>query len=1018
MLIIIKKGIFMKVKSKNSVIILLTIFCIMLVIIPEYLSAENNILINKNQKNNLNFYVSFSEEDFQFDTYLDFTTINYNDGGQLNEIGQPMLPIKNILLALPEQFKATNIEIVIISEKEIPGEYVIYPAQPLQTLNDLSTNNKITHYNSQTYKSTTKYPEKSVELIRQGDLAGQSIAVVSIYPIHYIPKLNSLKLIEEIEFKILGTYDYQYKDFLPDSISEDSQKMYEKTIKEMVVNPKNVELQNGNEVYQRNLIDEGNYDYVIITNSSWVTAFQPLADWKTKKGIPAKIVTTDWIYDNYNGTNKEKIRSFIQDAHINWGSLYFLLGGDTDYIPYHSAYYLGDNIPSDTYYSDYDDDWMCEVHIGRASVFQVGNGIGGIGNFVNKSLNYEKNPPLTDFAKNVSLFGFDLDSITDGEDCKIDIDDTYIPSNWTVTEVYDSDTGNHEDMVDIAVNNGQNIINHIDHCNQNYMGTGYTNHNWGLTNSEVDAFSNGNKQSTWYSIGCWASAFDYDNCIAEHFVRDNDGGGIAYIGNTRYGWYAVGYDDYASLRYDRYFFKSFFDENHYKLGDLFSDHKMDAYNSMDEDNYNKYIFTELSLLGDPELPLWKENPMSLNVTYPEELPTNTSSFTVHVENSEGTDIQNAYVCLFKENEVYITGYTDSNGNVTLNPSPLTVGIMDVTVTKQNYIPFEGDSEVVLSNYPPYQPSDPHPENGSTGVTINTYLSWTGGDPDDDPVTYDVYFGLINPPPLVSANQTGTSYDLFTLEYNTTYLWKIVAWDNSSETNQSPLWTFTTEKITNNPPYVPSNPNPENASTNVEINSDISWTGGDPDGDDVTYDVYFSDMNPPIKVADNQSENNYELGLLNINTTYYWQIVTWDTEGVYTKGPIWHFTTEGNTPPNKPDISGTTSGSIGVSYEYTFVTTDPNNDNIYYYIKWGDGQEEEWIGPYASGEEVKLSHTWTEARSYVISAKTKDIHEANSQWGSLEIVMPKNKLNLFNFKIIDWLLDRYPNLFPILNLIFR
>ena len=43
---------------------------------------------------------------------------------------------------------------------------------------------------------------------------------------------------------------------------------------------------------------------------------------------------------------------------------------------------------------------------------------------------------------------------------------------------------------------------------------------------------------------------------------------------------------------------------------------------------------------------------------------------------------------------------------------------------------------------------------------------------------------------------------------------------------------------NNPPYTPSIPNPSNGSINVTLMSSIRWTGGDPDGNPVIYDVYM------------------------------------------------------------------------------------------------------------------------------------------------------------------------------------
>ncbi len=675
-----------------------------------------------------------------------------------------------------------------------------------------------------------------------------------------------------------------------------------------MINPEDVTLNSFNiNIYPLG-VDPGDYDYVIITKSDWEDDFQPLADWKTKKGKPAKIVTTEWIYSEYSGSSKEKIRAFIEDAYNTWGTTFFLLGGDTSTIPYHTVNYVGSNIPTDTYYSDYDDDWMCEVHVGRASVYQTGSDAGGIDKFISKVLGYEKNPPTTNFAKRVALFGFDLNAATPGENCKDDIEELYIPIDWSVTKVYDSDSGNHEDEVDSVVNNGQNLINHIDHSNQNYMGTGSTNHGWGLYSSEVDEFSNGNKQSTWYSIGCYACAYDYDNCIAEHFVRDTNGGGVAFIGNSRYGWFYSGNDDLASLRYDRYLFKSLFEENHYKIGHLFSDHKMDAYASMDPDSYNKYIFSELTLLGDPEMPIWTDNPKNFVVNHPSQLPIGSSSFTVHVETSGGENVNHAYVCLWKDDEVYLTGWTSYNGDVIFNPSPDTTGIMYVTVTKQDFKPHES-SAVVLEfiNDPPYLPNNPDPEHGAVDVPIYSTLSWLGGDPNPgDSVVYDVYFGTSLPLPKVSDNQPETTYDPGLLDYETTYLWQIIAMDNHGASTEGPVWHFTTEssESNKNPEFL--NENPKDNSKNIPIiNLDLlSINIKDFEGDSFNWNIEtYPDIGSSSGTNEDNGTKNCIISGLTYDTTYTWYVNATDSGSNKWTREVYSFTTE-NEPSIDPDLKCT------------------------------------------------------------------------------------------------------------------
>jgi hypothetical protein len=105
-------------------------------------------------------------------------------------------------------------------------------------------------------------------------------------------------------------------------------------------------------------------------------------------------------------------------------------------------------------------------------------------------------------------------------------------------------------------------------------------------------------------------------------------------------------------------------------------------------------------------------------------------------------------------------------------------------------------------------------------------------------------------------------------------------------------------------------------------------------------------------------------------------------------------------PNAPEISGPISGTNGEEYDYNFISIDVTDDNLYYYIEWGDGEIEEWIGPYTSGEQVTKSHSWSQDGSYVIRAKAKDEKGEESQWTILEISMPRNK-PIINF------LERFP-----------
>jgi outer membrane protein assembly factor BamB len=100
----------------------------------------------------------------------------------------------------------------------------------------------------------------------------------------------------------------------------------------------------------------------------------------------------------------------------------------------------------------------------------------------------------------------------------------------------------------------------------------------------------------------------------------------------------------------------------------------------------------------------------------------------------------------------------------------------------------------------------------------------------------------------------------------------------------------------------------------------------------------------------------------------------------------------NEPPSIPTIQGEIKGRKKKSYEYTFESTDPEGDGVFYFIYWGDGSMEPWHGPHASGDAMNMSHAWEEKGTYNISAKAKDSYGSESDWGILQVSMPKNQMD--------------------------
>ncbi len=124
----------------------------------------------------------------------------------------------------------------------------------------------------------------------------------------------------------------------------------------------------------------------------------------------------------------------------------------------------------------------------------------------------------------------------------------------------------------------------------------------------------------------------------------------------------------------------------------------------------------------------------------------------------------------------------------------------------------------------------------------------------------------------------------------------------------------------------------------------------------------------------------------------------------------------NHPPDKPTIFGEVEGKIGKEYKYIFNASDPDGDDIWYHICWGDKEIIYIYGPYKSGQPIILSYIWTREGPSAIQCKARDVYDAETDWTYLEVTMSKNKHFIFNFTLLSWLFERFPNVFPILRYI--
>jgi hypothetical protein len=115
------------------------------------------------------------------------------------------------------------------------------------------------------------------------------------------------------------------------------------------------------------------------------------------------------------------------------------------------------------------------------------------------------------------------------------------------------------------------------------------------------------------------------------------------------------------------------------------------------------------------------------------------------------------------------------------------------------------------------------------------------------------------------------------------------------------------------------------------------------------------------------------------------------------------------------LFGETVVTAGTEAICNFEATDPQGEDVYFYVDWGDGTIDEWVGPYPSDEPIVLSHAWNEHGSSIIKAKARDINGYESEIAELVVSVVKSRAYESLFSNI---FARYPFLYQIIRLLFK
>ncbi len=652
-------------------------------------------------------------KDFEFPVYS--LRFDYRDGYTIAtlkgcdltlwEPGKPVIPYVNLNVLIPPSAEITSIEISDVQRTEIPGEFLLYPAQEPRIISD-NTNKSFIHPDRTTYQLTSEYPTKMSEIIPSGNKSEFRIGGVFLYPLKYIPAERRLVLYERIRVKI----NYEEGKYQVGSLTESQKRLFSRSVKDLVINPEDV-----NKFSPRTRItDNPDIDYIILTNTTLEPRFGTIIRWLRKTGIWADTFNTSWVYANYTGRdNQEKIRKFIIDYYTNHGLKYVLLAGDVSVVPVRGVYAevntspatIDSFIPSDLYYADLQYSWdgnqnnifgdnflisgkrdtvdlYYDVYVGRWPVENAAE----TDTMIRKFFTYTRNPD-TLYQKRMLLpaaylwSGYDH---TQSQDTIANLS----PSGWTDRVINMGTNDGWRWAVRDSLNTGFGFTHMVGHGNSYGV---YINNSAMYYYTDPATQNNYNKLTIANANSCISGNMETNDCLAEEMVLAR-GSAIAVMMNSRYGW---GYDNQIgpSEQLDVRFYHFLFSRDSLRIANCHQSSKEIYRNSAMTIGEWRWCYCELNLFGEPQMMMWKDNPKKMVARYSNPIGTGSQTFAV-VCSSQGSPLAGAIVTVWKGSEVYAKSLTNANGQVSLSINPSTNGYMYVTVTAKNKIPLEDSTQVV------------------------------------------------------------------------------------------------------------------------------------------------------------------------------------------------------------------------------------------------------------------------------------------------------------------------------------
>ncbi len=651
-----------------------------------------------------------------------FVELKMEGYGYTTEIGLPKVPVIRRFIEVPfgADVKAT------LSNQVVGSMYLTERVMPVQPSRPKTGEKVPFAFNRKFYSNSSFYPEIGVKVKEAGVVRGHRLFVVEVFPISYNPATGEMKYLVsgDVDIDFIGG-DWGKTEA---SITRHSSLPFELKLRKDILN------YGAFEASKPAL--ELPLDYLFIVPDDWVSALQPLVNWKKAQGYRVTVATL-----SQTGNSTDAIKAYIQNFYDDpdRNLTFVTLVGDVDQIPNWVG--VGANNPAtDLYYTTLEgDDYFPDVYIGRLSV-QTEEQLNTV---VNKIVGYESLSGWTngtDWARYAYFMASD-----DGGHHQV-AESTHVycmrivrrhgmetDSMW---EYYSSGTPPVQ-----AINAGKALSIYSGHGSQ----TGWAGPSMSI--NDVHNLTNEGMLTHVESYACLTGQYTQDECFMEAWLRASNGA-ITAMGSSVTSYWDE--DDILQRR----IFDEWFDSTYYWVSGNIVEGKYDLYLHYNGGGRTQRYYEMYNLFGDPSTDVFTLQPVDAYVTMPNAIPVAPSQVQVHVER-EGQPVAYALVTFMQQDSIIGQGYTDESGDAMVDVAPVTGGDVNVAIIGHNIAPYQRTivavSEGAYVGFVSYQLDDSQ-GNGNgmldAGETVNlTVLARNYGNQDANNVygilsTTDPYVTIV------------------------------------------------------------------------------------------------------------------------------------------------------------------------------------------------------------------------------------------------------------------------------------